>query len=32
MADTTDWSLFGVGLNIVAVQDPGARGEKLWEA
>lgn len=32
MADTTDFSLFDVPLKIVAVQDPGARHERLWEA
>ncbi len=32
MADTTDWELFGVALKILAVQDPGARGLRTWEA
>lgn len=32
MADTTDFSLFGVPLKIVAVQDPGLRRQHLWEA
>jgi hypothetical protein len=31
IADTSDWELFGVGLKIVAQQDPGARHERLWE-
>ncbi|MFQ5418574.1 MAG: hypothetical protein ACE5FL_16220 [Myxococcota bacterium] len=31
-ADTTDWALFGVPLKILAVQDPGARGLRTWEA
>jgi hypothetical protein len=32
MADTTDWELFGVPLKVLAVQDPGARGQRIWEA
>lgn len=32
MADTTDWALFGVPLKVLAVQDPGARGVRLWDA
>lgn len=31
-ADTSDWSLFGVGLKIVACQDPGNRHRELWNA
>jgi hypothetical protein len=31
-ADTSDWELFGVPLKILAVQDPGARGLRTWEA
>jgi len=31
MGDTTNLSLFGVPLKVVALQDPGARHEKLWE-
>lgn len=32
MADTTDWALFGVSLKVLAVQDPGARGVRVWDA
>jgi len=32
MADTSDFALFDVPLKIVALQDPGSRREKLWEA
>jgi hypothetical protein len=32
IADTTDFTLFGVPLKIVAVQDPGRRHRRLWEA
>jgi len=32
MADTSDFALFDVPLKIVALQDPGNRREKLWEA
>jgi len=30
--DTSDWSLLGVGLKIVACQDPGNRHRELWNA
>jgi hypothetical protein len=32
MGDTTNLSLFGVPLKVVALQDPGARHERPWEA
>ena len=32
MIDTSDWKLFGVPLKVIAVQDPGARGRRTWEA
>jgi hypothetical protein len=32
MADTSDFKLFDVPLKIVAVQDPGRRRQRLWEA
>lgn len=32
MADTTDISVLGVPLKLVAVQDPGGRDQSLWEA
>ena len=31
MGDTTNLSLFGMPLKVVALQDPGARHERLWE-
>jgi len=32
MADTSPWTLFGTPLQIVGVQDPGWRKERLWES
>jgi len=32
MADTSDFKLFDVSMKIVAVQDPGRRRQRLWEA
>lgn len=32
MADTSDFKLFDVPMKIVAVQDPGRRRQRLWEA
>ena len=31
-ADTSDWSLFGIPLKIIACQDPGNRHRELWNA
>jgi len=31
IGDTTNWNLFGVPLKVVAFQDPGNRGRRLWD-